>query len=106
MHAGSAQARRTVTLMKHQNGGTGSSGKHPDREEGLREYPAGAAFGGEIARTADESTPAWPAPVRAKQGTPNVLFIVLDDVGFGHLGCYGGLAHTPNFDRLAAGGLL
>jgi hypothetical protein len=26
---------------------------------------------------------------RAKPGAPNVLFIVLDDTGFGHLGCYG-----------------
>jgi arylsulfatase len=39
--------------------------------------------------------------VRAKEGAPNVLFIVLDDTGFGHLGCYGGLTDTPILDRLA-----
>ena len=33
-----------------------------------------------------------------KQGAPNVLFIVLDDVGFGQLGCYGSPIHTPNMD--------
>jgi arylsulfatase len=35
-----------------------------------------------------------------------VLLIVLDDTGFGHLGCYGSPIETPNLDRLAAGGLL
>ena len=55
----------------------------------VTEYEPGAAFPGVIGRTADESTPAWPAPVRAREGAPNVLFIVLDDTGFGQLGCYG-----------------
>ena len=44
--------------------------------------------------------------MRAKEGAPNVLFIVLDDTGYGHLGCYGGLIDTPNLDKLAANGLL
>ena len=69
------------------------------------EYPEGAAFPGVIGRTTDESSQAWPAPVRAKKGTPNVLFVVLDDTGFGHLGCYGSPIETPNFDALAADGL-
>ncbi len=34
-----------------------------------------------------------------------MLVIILDDVGFGHLGCYGSRIETPNLDRLAAGGL-
>ena len=38
-------------------------------------------------------------------GAPNVVFIVLDDVGFAHLGCYGSEIETPHMDRLAAGGL-
>ena len=53
----------------------------------LNEYPSGTSFPGVIGRTADESTPAWPAPVRAPKDAPNVLFIVLDDTGFGQLGC-------------------
>ena len=69
------------------------------------EYPEGAAFPGVIGRTTDESSPAWPAPVRAAKGSPNVLFVVLDDTGFGQLGCYGSPIATPNFDALAAGGL-
>ena len=71
----------------------------------LIEYPSGSAFPGVIGRTADESTPAWPAPVRAPKDAPNVLFIVLDDTGFGQLGCYGSPIATPNLDRLAERGL-
>jgi arylsulfatase A-like enzyme len=69
------------------------------------EYEPGATFPGVIGRTADESSPAWPAPARAKKGSPNVLFIVLDDTGFGNLGCYGGPIETPNLDGIAANGL-
>lgn len=36
---------------------------------------------------------------------PNVVYIVLDDVGFAHLGAYGSTISTPNIDRLANGGL-
>ncbi len=36
---------------------------------------------------------------------PNVIYVVLDDVGFADLGCYGSEIQTPNIDRLAAGGL-
>jgi arylsulfatase A-like enzyme len=71
----------------------------------LVEYPAGTAFPGVIGRTFDVSSPAWPEPVRPPADTPNVLFIVLDDTGFGHLGCYGSPINTPNLDRLAANGL-
>ncbi|WP_131787108.1 arylsulfatase [Protofrankia symbiont of Coriaria ruscifolia] len=72
----------------------------------LNEYRSGTAFPGVIGRTTDESSPAWPQPVRAVPDTPNVLMIVLDDTGFGQLGCYGSPIATPNIDALAAGGLL
>ena len=72
----------------------------------LNEYTPGTAFPGKIGRTTDESTPAWPAPVRARPGAPNVLIIVLDDVGYGQLGCYGSPIATPSIDSLAEGGLL
>ncbi|MBF5045304.1 sulfatase-like hydrolase/transferase [Aggregicoccus sp. 17bor-14] len=71
----------------------------------LKEYRPGTTFPGVIGRTVDQSEPAWPQPVRARPGAPNVLFIVLDDTGFGQLGCYGSPIRTPNIDRLAAGGL-
>jgi arylsulfatase A-like enzyme len=72
----------------------------------LDQYKPGTAFTGTIGLTVDESKPAWPEPRRARKGAPNVLFIVLDDTGYGQLGCYGGLIETPNFDRLAGSGLL
>jgi arylsulfatase A-like enzyme len=43
--------------------------------------------------------------VRPPAGAPNVVFLVLDDVGFAQLGCFGSDIATPAFDRLAAGGL-
>ena len=36
---------------------------------------------------------------------PNILLIMVDDMGFSDVGCYGGEINTPNIDRLAAGGL-
>jgi hypothetical protein len=54
-----------------------------------------------------DSTPDW-APFSqpvAPPSTPNVVYVVLDDVGFGALGCYGGLIDTPNIDRIADAGL-
>jgi len=71
----------------------------------MKEYKPGTTFPGVIGRTEDQSEPAWPESLRAKEGAPNVLFIVLDDTGFGQLGCYGSPIHTPNLDSLAAEGL-
>jgi arylsulfatase A-like enzyme len=71
----------------------------------LIEYRPGTVFPGVIGRTADESSPAWPAPRRPGADAPNVLIVVMDDTGYGQLGCYGSPIETPNFDRLAAGGL-
>ena len=62
-------------------------------------------FEGEIARTQADSTPWWPTPPHPGESAPNVVVIVLDDLGFAQLGCYGSDIDTPNIDRLAAGGL-
>lgn len=72
----------------------------------LKEYKPGTAFNGVVGRTFDQSSPAWPEPMRAREGAPNVLFIILDDTGFGQLGCYGSPIETPHLDALAANGLL
>ena len=65
------------------------------------------AFGGRIGATWNDSTPDWRAalPPQAPKGAPNVVVIVLDDVGYGQLGAYGGPIDTPNIDRLAASGV-
>ena len=44
-------------------------------------------------------------PLRPPQGAPNVLIILLDDVGFGASSAFGGPCQTPNLEALAAGGL-
>ena len=62
-------------------------------------------FQGVLGRTYRESTAAPQQPVRAPAGAPSVIFVVLDDVGFADLGCYGSDIDTPNLDRLASGGL-
>ncbi len=62
-------------------------------------------FQGHIGRYTSESTPWWPEPPTPAPGSPNVVFVMLDDVGFGHLGCYGSSIDTPNMDRLAANGI-
>ena len=54
-----------------------------------------------------DSVPDW-APFeapKAPEGAPNVLFIVLDDVGFSVLSSYGGPVPTPNIDRIVADGV-
>src|SRR4051812_11719527 len=71
----------------------------------IKTYKDGAPFTGVIGRTTEESSPAWPEPPRAPDGAPNVLFFVLDDVGYGQLSSFGGLVETPVLDSLAASGL-
>ena len=44
-------------------------------------------------------------PVQPPAGAPNVLIVLLDDVGFGAASTFGGPIPTPNYDSLAAGGL-
>ncbi|MFB9053109.1 arylsulfatase [Formosa undariae] len=49
----------------------------------------------------------WPdEPQRLPKDAPNVLLVLLDDVGFGISETMGGEIHTPNFDRIAKEGLL
>ena len=44
-------------------------------------------------------------PLRPPAGAPNVLLVLLDDVGFGASSAFGGPCNTPTFEKLAAGGL-
>lgn len=62
-------------------------------------------FSGSVGRTWRESRPSWTAPARAPDGAPNIVVLVLDDIGFAHLGCYGSDIQTPRIDALAAAGL-
>jgi arylsulfatase A-like enzyme len=62
-------------------------------------------FRGRIARYHWDAEPYWPPPRRPPAGAPNVVVVVLDDVGFAQLGCFGSDIATPNLDRLADRGL-
>src|ERR1700722_11501502 len=62
-------------------------------------------YQGVVGRTLAESKEWWPEPVKAPAGAPNVVWILLDDVGFGAANTFGGLIQTPTFDNLASNGL-
>lgn len=62
-------------------------------------------FGGVAGRTVEESVPWWPSPQLPPAGAPNVVLVLLDDVGYAQFGCYGSDIATPTFDRLAGQGL-
>jgi arylsulfatase A-like enzyme len=62
-------------------------------------------FTGKIGTTYADSTPAFPAPVTAPAGAPNVVLVLTDDVGFGAASTFGGAIPTPHLDRLAEEGL-
>jgi arylsulfatase A-like enzyme len=44
-------------------------------------------------------------PPQAPEGSPSVVYIVLDDVGYSAMSCYGGPISTPNIDKIAADGV-
>ena len=67
--------------------------------------PADPTFPGVIGRTTADSKSAFPMPVTAPAGAPNVLLIMTDDVGFGASSTFGGAIPTPSFDKLAAHGI-
>src|SRR5438105_10238274 len=58
-----------------------------------------------IGTTIADSRPAFDPSPRPPVGAPNVVVVVLDDMGFAQLGCFGSDIDTPHIDRLAAGGL-
>jgi len=61
--------------------------------------------GGSLGPTGRESAPPKIEPVRAPQNAPNVVIVLLDDVGFGAAGTFGGPVATPAMESLAAEGL-
>lgn len=51
------------------------------------------------------NAPAWPPAVKAPPGAPNIVLILLDDVGYSWSSVFGGPVATPNIDKLASHGL-
>jgi len=73
---------------------------------GMAQYSPTPEYPGKMGKTVSESQIAYPQhnPVAAP-GSPNVVWILLDDVGFGATSPFGGLIETPTFDYLAQNGL-
>lgn len=69
------------------------------------QIPADQPYQGVVGKTLDDSKEWWAQPVRPPAGAPNVLLIILDDVGFGASSAFGGVIRTPTLDSLANNGL-
>ena len=63
--------------------------------------------GGVVKRTLDGSEPDWNliGHPTAPEGAPNVLVVLIDDAGFGNPSTFGGPIQTPNYTRIAEGGV-
>jgi arylsulfatase A-like enzyme len=62
-------------------------------------------FKGTVAISSKDSKPAWPDKVTPPAGAPNVVLILMDDVGFGATSTFGGPIPTPTLQKLADDGL-
>lgn len=71
----------------------------PDYARGYADFP------GQIGRTTATSHPSWPKEAKAAQGSPNVIVIVADDLGYSDLSPYGSEIQTPNLQRIADQGV-
>ncbi|WP_346836565.1 arylsulfatase [Microbulbifer sp. SAOS-129_SWC] len=78
------------------------NGSWPDREH--LPIPL-SPFKGKIGKTYKDSTADWQKHAAAPDGAPNVIIVLLDDVGFGQASTFGGLISTPKLDELASEGL-
>lgn len=75
---------------------------HPDRTV---LPPPDPSFDGKIDVAYADAKADWPEPLTPPKGAPNVLLIMGDDIGYAHMGAFGGPARTPVFDKLAKQGL-
>jgi len=62
-------------------------------------------FKGQIGLSVKDSKSDFPQPVKAPKGAPNIVIILLDDVGYGASSTFGGPCDTPTLDKLAKNGL-
>ena len=58
-----------------------------------------------VAKSSAPAEPPWPQANKSSADAPNIVIVLLDDVGFGAASTYGGPAQTPALDQLAARGL-
>ncbi|KKO84308.1 arylsulfatase [Corynebacterium otitidis] len=72
-----------------------AQGEIPDNARGYR------GFRGTIGRTLNESRPWWPEPTRPPAGSPNIVVVLADDMGWSDIGPFGSEIPTPALDRIA-----
>jgi arylsulfatase A-like enzyme len=75
---------------------SGMAGQQPQSER---------LFNGKIGLSAEDSTPDWSGPVTPPAGAPNIVLILLDDVGYAASDLFGGPVQMPELNKLAANGL-
>jgi len=90
------RAAPTILLICAMSGTSVAAGDPPSEK---------TDFLGHIALTAQDSRPDWPRAAKAPAGAPNIVLILLDDIGFADTSTFGGVAETPELDKLAAQGL-
>ena len=78
---------------------------NPSEADRDRSGDPGFGFEGKIGATLGQSMPHFREPARPAKDAPNIIVILLDDLGYSDFGCHGGEINTPNFDRLARHGL-
>lgn len=82
----------------------------PDEEKSKKKgsiLPIGwPEFSGKIGKTFEDSDEDYPQPLEAPEESPNILMVILDDVGFGQPSTLGGPIDMPELDKLAEEGLL
>jgi len=72
----------------------------------VAQYSPTPIFQGKIGKTLTDTKESRPkTQPTAPEGAPNVVWILIDDIGYGAASAFGGLIETPNFDRLANQGL-
>ena len=95
----------TGSALAQQRGGVPGSPEATTTIDGRYLPNQPPKFGGDVDLNAAQSKPYWPARVVPPKGAPNILLIMIDDVGFAAPSTFGGLIPTPALDRIANAGL-
>jgi arylsulfatase len=92
-----------VSAVLLAQGWSAASAQTPVQAGSLPIQPA--PFAGKIDADRNKSKPDWPKPIKPAKGAPNVVLVLIDDVGFGASAITGGPVNVPALEKLAQGGL-
>ena len=80
----------------------GCASKEGAKEETINED---SSYKGVLGKTLADSKEWWPEKTKAPAGAPNIVYLLIDDAGYGTASAFGGLMETPTLDSLANNGL-